>query len=122
MAAPVVTCPRCGRDEYGHAAGGAVRVTEGGAMGSDWSVIGDGEMDEILCALARGRGDRGFTQAEAADLLDWCAKARADAAMVGLMATGKVDADWHGGGELTLRPRSLHTPALVQEGPAWRKP
>lgn len=62
--------------------------------------LSDREAQRLIMALARTRGDRGFTEADAQKLVEWATNARLDATMLDMVLAGVVRVDLRDDGKV----------------------
>lgn len=62
--------------------------------GSNYTLMTSEELDAIIMALARGRGDDGFTEEEAIAVIRWAELIRVGEAMLQNVLEGFCDIDW----------------------------
>jgi hypothetical protein len=75
-------------------------------------ILTDEDMDALTLAFRKGRGDKGVTDGELADLLNWAYQTRKNARIVDSLIAGRASvADMEDG-----------EPQLFVEGPLQRRP
>ena len=73
------------------------------------------EVEHLILSLANARGDEGFDEQEALEVIRWAEGVRVDTAMLDLVLKGLCDVNWIDG-EIAVRATALGKKVVDGEG------